>query len=49
MVKLTLELPLEAAERLIKLLNSDTPEGAAARKALGVESATLVPKKGDIR
>ena len=38
MIKLTLEMPESAAKRLIALLTSDTPEGAAARKDLNVVS-----------
>jgi hypothetical protein len=41
MIKLTLKLPKDAAERLVKLLNSDTPEGKQAREELGVVSAKL--------
>jgi hypothetical protein len=49
MIKIMIELPADAAKRLIDLLNSQTPEGEAARKALGVTSAKLHPAKGDIR
>ena len=49
MTKITMSLPRDAPVRLIKLLNSQTAEGQAARKALGVKTATLLPVKGDSR
>jgi hypothetical protein len=49
MTKITIQLPYDAAKRLVDLLNSQTPEGAAAREALGVETARLTPAKADIR
>jgi hypothetical protein len=47
--QVTISLPEDAAVRLITLLNSQTPEGAAAREALGVISSRIVPAKEDIR
>ncbi len=46
-VKITIELPVEAAERLVKLLKSDTLEGKQAREALKVEHVTLVETRCD--
>jgi hypothetical protein len=42
MIKITIELPADAAERLVTLLKSDTPEGKQAREALKVETITFV-------
>jgi hypothetical protein len=47
MIKITIELPEDAAQRLVTLLKSDTPEGKQAREALKVEHVTLVKTQCD--
>ena len=47
MIKITIELPEDAAQRLVTLLKSDTPEGKQAREAVKVEHVTRVNTQCD--